>query len=407
MSLRNLLVSLPLALALSACKLVQGPVDNPFIGCYDNSCVDRPQPVPAVPALASISTKSSHVCALTADGEAWCWGDNSMGQLGDGTNQPRNGPVKVVGETKFSAISVGILFSCALALDGTVYCWGIGSSGTLGQIAPDRCGEVQVQCAKSPLPLAGRSFISIGAGFRHACAVDATGVAWCWGFNFLGETGSSSYGESVLVPQAVSGSGDFVWIGAGDSYTCALTTAGRAHCWGSGNRGELGRQVGACNAVFVFQNYCTPVPGAANTSSTFTTLSVGNSHVCGLTSTGAALCWGDNGQGQLGRDNYGPGIVPTTAHAGMSFTVINASSAVTCATPTSGATVCWGLNLMGKLGVGSRLEGSQAPLPVFFDPRYTSIAGGDMHVCALTGTGVAHCWGSGRNGQLGTGERLP
>lgn len=407
MSLRPLLAALPLALALSACQLDTGPEVNPFTGCYDNSCVDRPQVVPTVPALVSISTKSSHVCGLTADGEAWCWGDNSMGQLGDGTSQPRSGPVQVVGETRFSAISVGILFSCALALDGTAHCWGLGTAGTLGRSAPDTCGELAVPCATSPVPLAGHSFIAIGAGFRHTCAVDTAGVAWCWGFNFLGETGSDVFGESVLEPEAVTGSSDFAWIGAGDAYTCALTTGGRAYCWGSGERQELGRQVGVCGTVFGYPTHCTPVPGAATTSATFATLAVGNSHVCGLTPAGSALCWGDNGQGQLGRGGYEPGTYPAPAHAGMTFSVISASSAATCATPTSGASVCWGLNLMGKLGIGSRLDLSAAPLAVFGNPRYSAIAGGDAHVCALTEAGSAQCWGSGRNGQLGTGERLP
>jgi alpha-tubulin suppressor-like RCC1 family protein len=258
-----------------------------------------------MPALVSISTKTSHVCGLTAGGEAWCWGDNSTGQLGDDTSEPRNGPVRVAGDARFSAISVGMLFSCALALDGTAYCWGLGTSGTLGQIAPDRCGEPEVACAKSPLPLAGLSFLSIGAELRHTCAVATTGVAWCWGFNFPGETGSRAYGESVLLPQAVAAAADFAWIGAGDAFTCALTTAGRAHRWGSADRGELGRQVGSCSTVYIVQVDCTPVPGAANTASTCTTLSVGTGHVCSLTPAGAALCWGENGQGQLGKAGRG------------------------------------------------------------------------------------------------------
>lgn len=400
-------LTLLLVASLGSCAPSTGPDDNQWAGCYDGSCVDAPVPIPGVPPLASLSAMTSHVCALSAAGEAWCWGDNSMGQLGDGTDQPRNAPVKVAGETRFSGISVGSTFTCALALDGTAYCWGFGGTGNLGQPAPDNCGPNAVACAKSPLPLVGRNYTAIASGMRHACAVDAEGAAHCWGFNFLGEAGSTALGETVPAPRQVSGTNVFASIGAGDAFTCALTTAGRAYCWGSGNRGELGREVGQCNSVFGFVNSCSPTPVSVNTGATFTMLSVGNSHVCGLTPAGTALCWGDNGQAQLGTGTYDNRAAPAIAQNGMTFSVIDASTAATCGTPTTGPSVCWGLNLMGKLGVGSRIELSTTPLPIAGSPRYVALAGGDMYVCGLTANGAAFCWGSGREGQLGRGPMLP
>jgi alpha-tubulin suppressor-like RCC1 family protein len=252
-----------------------------------------------------------------------------------------------------------------------------------------------------------RAFVAIAAGMRHACAVDRDGAAWCWGFNYRGETGSSAIEEFTPSPHRVTSAAAFTWIGAGDSYTCALTTTGQAQCWGSAWRGELGRQVAPCINTFGGPEACTPIPGPVNTSASFTSLSVGNSHSCGLTAAGAAICWGDNGQGQLGRGDFANVFVAAPAQSAMTFSVISASSAVTCATPLSGASVCWGLNLMGKLGVGTRVELSTAPLPIFGGPRYRAFAGGAMHLCALDTAGAAYCWGSGRNGELGTGERLP
>jgi alpha-tubulin suppressor-like RCC1 family protein len=404
---RSLLLALPLLLGLASCRDVLEPVGNQYAGCYDHSCVAAPVAVPGVPPLASISAMVSHTCALTPAGEAWCWGDNSLGQLGDGTDQPRGGPVKVAGGIRFSSISVGSVFTCALAVDGTAYCWGSGAAGALGQPAPERCGAQQVQCAKAPLPLAGRSFTAVASGMRHVCALDRAGAAFCWGFNFLGEVGSTAYGETIATPTRVPGSNTFASIGAGDAFTCALTTAGAAWCWGSGNRGELTRPVGSCGSVAGFTNVCSPVPVPVNTAASFTSLSVGSSHVCGLTTAGTALCWGDNGQGQLGTGTFDNRGAPFVAQNGMTFATINASGAVTCGTPAAGASVCWGLNLFGKLGVGTRIELSTKPLAIQGDRHFVSFAGGATYVCALDAAGAAFCWGSGREGQLGTGEMLP
>lgn len=396
-----------LLLALGSCVPEPGIGPNPYTGCYDNSCVDAPVRVPGAPALASLSGLTSHLCGVTPDGEAWCWGDNRMGQLGDGTDQPRNAPVRVAGDLRFSMVSVGSQFTCGVTLDSLAYCWGEGGGAQLGQPAPERCTALAVGCAKAPLKLDGYTFTAIATGLRHACAISASGAAHCWGFNFLGEAGSNAYGEFVATPRQVSGTNVFASIVAGDSYTCALTTAGRAYCWGSGNRGELGRVVGTCNSVAGFANLCSPNPVSVNTTATFTELSASNGHVCALTPAGPAQCWGDNGQGQLGTRSYENSTAPVVAQGGMAFTAINASGAATCGTPVAGPSVCWGLNLMGKLGVGTRIELSEVPLAIAGGPRYGSFAGGQMYVCGIDSIGDTYCWGSGREGQLGNGPRLP
>lgn len=405
-------------LTLGACQLADiadairsaggtGNADGTFSGCYDHSCVGVPVAVPTVPPLVSLSTQLNHTCGLTSAGEAWCWGDNTSGQLGDGTDQPRGGPVRVAGSVKFRAISAGAIFTCGLALDGIAYCWGDGSMAQLGQAAPDRCGQYGVPCARSPLAIRGHTFTAIAAGMRHACAITSAGETLCWGFNALGETGSTAYDSTVSLPSTVPGGKVFVSLGAGDSFTCALTAAGRAYCWGSGDRGEVGRPVPVCKTLLVFENHCSATPVAVITSTTFTMLSVGNSHSCALTSSAVAQCWGDNGQGQLGTSAFENKAEAVVAQNGKFWSTIDASGAVTCGTPSSGPSQCWGLNLFGKLGIGTRLELSATPLAIAGNRRFVSFAGGQYHVCALTAEGAAYCWGLGRNGQLGTGEMSP
>lgn len=400
-----LLLALPATLA--SCRSDVGLPDDKFAGCYDHSCVSAPQLVPGVPPLASLSAKTDHTCGLTPAGEAWCWGDNRMGQLGDGTDQPRGGPVRVAGDLRFSVISVGSGFTCAVAVGGTAYCWGSGATGQLGQAAPEACALGQVACSRSPLAIPGRGYTTVAAGIRHACALDTAGAAFCWGFSLLGETGSAAFATTVLPPYRVGGANVFATLGAGDAFTCGLTTAGRALCWGSDNRGELGRTAGPCGSTFGFPSVCSPTPGPAATDERFTALSVSNSHACGITPAGIALCWGDNGQGQLGTRTFDQTDRPVVAQSGMSFTAIDASGAATCGTPTGAASVCWGLNLFGKLGVGTRVELSTTPLPIQGGRHFVSFAGGQDYVCALDAAGAAYCWGGGRLGQLGSGEMLP
>jgi alpha-tubulin suppressor-like RCC1 family protein len=401
------LALLALTATLASCASDVGLPDDQWAGCYDHSCVSAPQRVPVVPPLVSLAARTSHTCGLTASGEAWCWGDNGYGQLGDGTDQRRDTPVKVGGDLHFTVITVGTGFTCGIATSRTAYCWGSGASGELGQGAPDLCAAGRVGCSKVPLALPGRAYSTIAAGIRHVCALDTAGAAYCWGFSLLGETGNPAFGERVLPPFQVPGGNVFAQLGAGDAFTCGLTPQGQALCWGSDNRGELGRTAQACGNLAGFTSVCSPTPGPVATEERFTMLSASNSHACALTAANKAFCWGDNGQGQLGAGNFDQTIHPLLAQNGMAFATINASGAVTCGTPTSGPSVCWGMNLMGKLGVGSRIDLSITPLQIEGGRRFVSFAGGQDYVCALDAAGAAYCWGGGRMGQLGSGEMLP
>ncbi|HEX8029213.1 MAG TPA: hypothetical protein VF491_12155, partial [Vicinamibacterales bacterium] len=123
--------------------------------------------------------------------------------------------------------------------------------------------------------------MAIAAGMRHACGIESTGETYYWGFNFIGETGSTAYGETIAAPNKVPGGKVFVSLGAGSSFTCGLSEDGRAYCWGAGNRGELGRAVPACNSVYGIPNYCSATPVAVNTSATFTIGILHGAAICG------------------------------------------------------------------------------------------------------------------------------
>jgi len=134
------------------------------------------------------------------------------------------------------------------------------------------------------------AFVSISAGFQHACGITAAGGAFCWGSNDQGQLGTGDT-QNHSLPVAVSGGISFATVGAGGLYTCGLAASGAAFCWGDNIWGELGSGV---------TSPTSNVPVAVAGALTFRTLSTGNYHSCAMAGGNVAYCWGDGGEGQLG-----------------------------------------------------------------------------------------------------------
>lgn len=224
------------ALAESGAVLCWG--DNSYGQLGDGSRIEHHLPVNVTDlagGVRAISGGDGHTCALTVAGAVRCWGRNGLGQLGDGTREDRLVPVAVVGlDSGVRAISAGGVHTCALTETGAVKCWGYNSFGQLGDgSTATRLTPITVSGLDSGASL-------VVAGFMHTCAAMATGGAKCWGENISGQLGDGS-AENRLMPVAVSGLGSRVqMITAGYFHTCALTQAGAAVCWGDDYYGQLG-----------------------------------------------------------------------------------------------------------------------------------------------------------------------
>jgi alpha-tubulin suppressor-like RCC1 family protein len=204
--------------------------------------------LPAVPGgltFVELALGSSHACGLTSGGAAYCWGGNSFGQLGDNSTVGHTTPVAVAGGLAFTRLIAGYWHTCGLTSGGKAYCWGWNSVGQLGDGSTTR--------RLAPVGVAGGLvFANLTAGGEHSCGVTSGGAAYCWGSNDYSELGTTANFSSCLLnssgdfsrcsvlPVAVAGGLTFASLTAGYLHTCGLTSGGAAYCWGDDLFGELG-----------------------------------------------------------------------------------------------------------------------------------------------------------------------
>ena len=334
--------------------------------------------------LSSLDAGFGYNCGLTTGMNAYCWGSNSAGQLGDGTATDRSTPRLVSGDLSFTWLNLGRVHTCGIS-SGDAYCWGQNGFGQLGD------GTTSDQ--QTPTMVSGGlSFASLSAGASYTCGITTGGDTYCWGINFLGQLGDSTRTDRSTPVQVVGGL-SFVKLTAAGAHTCAITSAGDAYCWGAGGSGQLGD-----GTIQTFRL----APGPVSSGLSFTSLSAAGNYTCGLTDSDAAYCWGENVFGQLGNgantDTNFPGLVS----GGFSFATIDASDDHTCGVTTAGDTYCWGHNDFGQLGDGTQND-SNVPVTVSGGVSFTLVRTGNDQTCALTAAGEGYCWGQNVFGQLGDG----
>lgn len=343
----------------------------------------------------SVSAGAGHSCAVTLAGGATCWGNNNSGQLGDGTTLSSSTPVMVAGlGSGVASVSAGWGHSCAVTTAGAAYCWGDNLKGQLGN------GTTAASLVPVPVMEHGAGIASISAGGLHTCAVDTAGAAFCWGYNLFGELGDGTGAISTL-PVPVTGLGvDVAAVSAANEYSCAITRAGAAFCWGSNGLGRLG------DGTTLGRASPTPSP-VAGLSAGVAFISAGDEHSCAVTTTGAAYCWGSNALGKLGDGSVVDSSTPV-AVAGLQAGVatISAGGFHSCAVTVTGATYCWGGNDLGRLGDGTVVNATTPVAVAGLDTGVAAVSAGGFHSCAVRRTGTVVCWGGNSNGQLGDGTNI-
>ena len=289
----------------------------------------------------------------------------------------------------FTQIAVSNDHACGLTSSGTAYCWGGNPANTYGKLG---VGDTVFRVAPTAVS-GGLTFSKISAGAHHTCGITTSGAAYCWGYNGTeGRLGNNSTTQSS-VPVAVSGGLTFSQVSAGNYHTCGITTSGAAYCWGHNNFGKLGNN----------STTDSNVPVAVSGGLTFSKVSAGNNHTCGITTSGAAYCWGYGTDYQLGRNSTASASAPVAVSGGLTFTEIAAGFRHTCGIGTSGSTYCWGSGYSGELGGSSTQSSTPQLVTNSASLGFQKISAGQQHTCAITGSGTAYCWGSNYFGQTGAG----
>ena len=386
--------------------------------------------------------------ALRTGGTVWTWGENSVGQLGDGTTTPSLMPTPVLcgdaagdpdhcssdGYLK-GAVNVAAGSSAAMVLldNGSVLYWGLNSrfNNAAASITP-----VYVPCGAADAAHCAGGVVTgvtkIAVGFSHALILLDDGAVLAWGTNNNGNLGNGQPGVSSATPVQVtgltSGSG-VITIAAAQNHTLALKADGTVVAWGVNAGGQLGddhepvqEHAGTSSlprsAIRSGSEFCTTdgfLRGVVE-------VSVGNGISAARLSNSTVLAWGTNNVGQLGDGTTGgPQRTPANVCAmgavapcsvaqgnilqGVASLAGSSASGSMYARLPNGALLAWGTNSNGQLGDGTTTSRSTPIQVSSLGPGsgVIAVSAGDAHALALKANGTAFAWGSNGSGQLGNG----
>ena len=372
------------AITLSA-FLVPAAITASFIGSIS--------PVVVVASSApqclttTIAAGVYHSLAVKSDGTVWGWGQDTLGQLGNGSFTGSSSPVQA-SITSVVAVAAHADNSLALKSDGTVWAWGDNTYGQLGNGGSVLWSTTPVQVNSQS------SVVSIAAGAGHALAAQANGTVWSWGDNEYGQLGNGTGANSstpLLVPNLLGA----VSVAAGESHSIVLKYDGSVWAFGLNSYGQLGNGTNA--------NSATPV--AVTGLSTVVAIAAYGWHSLAVKSDGTVWAWGYNVYGQLGNGTTSDSTIPVQV-SGVGAATRPAGGGDHSLTVNSGGTLSgWGWNSVGQLGNGGSGVGlfSSTPTAVSNLTGVSESTAGWAHSLGLKSDGTLWSWGDNEYGQLGDG----
>ena len=322
-----------------------------------------PNPVPGetLPALNEIDSVGSglaHSCAVV-QGDVRCWGWNGYGQLGTGDTDDRlTASATVVTSGDVAKVVTGSAHSCALLDSGGVQCWGNNEVGELGNgkqgcpADPDPCKST------TPVTVSGLSGVTdIATAVDHTCVV-AGGAVKCWGPNWTGQLGNGSTAPYESTPVAATGLGSGVKaVDVGSDHSCAVTGAGALKCWGDNEFGQIGDGTST-------ERHTPVVVAQAGTAQ----VALGWQHSCLLTTKDGVACWGRNTFGGVGDGTTKKRERPVAVSGlgiGSGVVEVTGGYQFTCARLVDDQVMCWGRNDFGQLGDGTTTSRTKPVITLF------------------------------------------
>ena len=342
-------------------------------------------------------------CALATSGcTAYGFGRNDFGQLGDGTTNTRLDPVAAARNPNWIKVDAGTAHSCGIDVSLALYCWGDNESGALGLGTSGDFTTVPKRVGTA----SGWTDVDAAADSHSTCGI-RSGSLFCWGANGSGQLGLGDANDRLTPTQVEPGS-QWKQVNLSGDHSCGIQSTGALWCWGAGGAGQLGDGLSEDHLV----------PTRAGETADWLQVSVGFLHTCGIRRTGILFCWGYNYSGQIGDGTWGPTgpVHPAPTQVGMStrWTSVAAGGSHNCAI-RAGALYCWGNNGSGQLGNGTFTDpddpgGPGVPVPTQVETAtdWTDVAAVDNASCAIRANDLLFCWGGALAGDgTGSAHHLP
>uniref|UniRef100_A0ABS3IRW6 InlB B-repeat-containing protein n=1 Tax=Bifidobacterium asteroides TaxID=1684 RepID=A0ABS3IRW6_9BIFI len=364
---------------------------------------------------------SNHSAAIGSDGNLYTWGNNYYGQLGDGTNTNRNTPTLVEKPTgappgfTWKQTSLGESHSAALGSDGNLYTWGENSRGQLGDGTTTNRNK-PVLVGKPAGAQDGFTWKQVSLGAWHTAALGSDGNLYTWGddtYDCLGrDTGSVPLARPGLVENPQNPPDGFTWkrLSLGGWHSAALGSDGNLYTWGWNEYGRLGDGT----TTEKHRSVLVGKPQGAPDGFTWKQISLGGQHSAAIGSDGNLYTWGWNKYSQLGdgtttnRTRPVPVGKPQGAPDGFTWKQISLGGQHSAAIGSDGNLYTWGRNDTGQQGDGTTTN-RNTPVPLNkpkgasdgFTWKQASLGG--MHSAAIGSDGNLYTWGRNSEGQLGDG----
>lgn len=377
----------------------------PVLGLgISNVTVESPLQIGSGSNWTSLSEEPGlrHSHAIDSSGRLWGWGFNTNGQVGiNSTITARYGPVQVgTGSTdNWSYVTNGRFHTIAARSDGTLWAWGQNTSGQLGDgTVTNRSSPVQIDSGLT-------SWTRIACSSNNTAIIRSNGTLWIWGGNFRGQLGQGNT-TSASSPVQVGTDTDWVDVSTSSETTFAIKTNGTLWGWGR-NDVSFTTLFGQWSAA---TNVSSPIQIGSGSTGNWQRVYQGYMSVFAKKTDGTLWAWGRNLVGQLGRGNRDSLSSPLQVGSATDWLTISTYSYSVLARRQSGSTGAslwaWGDNNNLQLGISLTAGQGQpiafsSPVQVGTDTDWTSAKIGGFMGLGLKANGSIWGWGRRDNGECG------
>jgi alpha-tubulin suppressor-like RCC1 family protein len=337
---------------------------------------------------AIVSAGFLHMAGIKKDGSLWAWGDNSAGQLGDGTTENKTSPVRI-GTDIWISVYAGAAHTIGIKEDGSLWAWGNNDDGQLGD------GTYGEDAYKTfPVRIGSDTWVKISAGADCTIGIDKDGGLWTWGSNHSGQLGDGASADGIRIGQDTDWAS--AYAGGFNGYTVCIKKDGSLWAWGENSFGQLGDGT--------TENKTSPVRIGTDTWENVS-VSFIQSYTAGIKKDGSLWAWGRNFTGELGDGTWiqrnSPVRIGADTWADVSAGGCEYGTSHTVGIKKDGSLWAWGWNFDGRLGDGTIIN-RNSPVRIDSD-TWTSVSNSGLHTAGIKEDGSLWAWGDNGYGQLGDG----